>query len=90
MAQWESGWKILLETLESLAETDVDREVYIRGEVHSVTQAISRSLTHTTYHIGQIVYPGEALCRIGLENPHHPSPCFRKENSVNKKIGASQ
>ena len=32
------------------------KEVAIRGEKHTVIQAINRQLTHYGYHIGQIVY----------------------------------
>jgi hypothetical protein len=32
------------------------REVTIRGQSASVLEALHRSLAHTTYHVGQIVY----------------------------------
>ena len=41
--------------LEPLAEADLRRTVTIRGEPHSVMQAIHRQVTHYTYHVGQIV-----------------------------------
>ena len=56
LALWESSWKILFDALAPLAETDLGRTVHIRGEAHSVMQAINRNITHTTYHVGQIVY----------------------------------
>jgi GrpB-like predicted nucleotidyltransferase (UPF0157 family) len=54
MQRWEEGWRILFATLDSLADEDSARTVYIRDEPHSVVQAILRNLLHTTHHIGQI------------------------------------
>jgi hypothetical protein len=56
LALWEPSWKIVFDGLASLVETDLTRTIYIRGEAHSVMQAINRNLTHTAYHVGQIVY----------------------------------
>jgi hypothetical protein len=53
---WESSWKLVFEALAPLAETDLARTIPIRGEAHSVMQAINRQLTHYAYHVGQIVY----------------------------------
>jgi Protein of unknown function (DUF1572) len=55
-AMWEAGWKCAFDALEPLAESDVGRVVLIRGEHHSVMQAINRQLAHYAYHVGQIVY----------------------------------
>jgi uncharacterized damage-inducible protein DinB len=56
LAAWEAGWAALFQTLGSLREEDLLKKVAIRGEEHTVLQAIDRSLAHTTYHTGQIVY----------------------------------
>jgi hypothetical protein len=56
LAAWETGWSVLFETSNALAEDDLPKVIRIRGEDHTVLQAINRSLTHTTYHIGQIIY----------------------------------
>ena len=37
------------------------RTVTIRGEHHTVRQAVLRSLTHTVYHVGQILYVARLL-----------------------------
>ncbi len=55
LTYWESGWQRLFETLESLTAEDVLKTVTIRGEPHSAPLAISRSLAHCAYHIGQII-----------------------------------
>ena len=56
MAQWEEGWNLLFGALSTLTDEDLGRKVTIRGEPHSVLQAITRQNTHTAYHVGQIVY----------------------------------
>ncbi len=55
MSEWESGWNLLFSSLQSLSASDIDRTVTIRGEAHSVMQAINRQTAHYSYHIGQIV-----------------------------------
>ncbi len=53
--RWEAGWKTLSDTLASLGEGDLDKTVTIRGEGHSVLQAIERQHSHYAAHVGQIV-----------------------------------
>ena len=53
---WDDGWACLLETLGTLRPEDLDRSVSIRGEIHSVTEAIHRTMTHSANHVGQIIY----------------------------------
>jgi hypothetical protein len=55
MAVWEAGWACTLAALEPLTEDDLARTVTIRGEAHSVMQAINRQVAHYSYHCGQIV-----------------------------------
>jgi Protein of unknown function (DUF1572) len=54
-ARWENGWSILFATLDALTDDDLDRIVRIRGEAHTLVQALHRQLTHYAYHAGQIV-----------------------------------
>jgi hypothetical protein len=56
LKQWERGWSCLFTALEPLTPEDFSRKVLIRGEEHTVIQAINRQLTHYAYHIGQIVF----------------------------------
>ena len=56
MDYWEKGWQRTLETLDSLRPEDLMRTVTIRGEDHTVVQAINRQLAHYPYHIGQIAF----------------------------------
>jgi hypothetical protein len=67
VAAWEAGWAALFETLGHLRETDLLKTVTIRGEEHTVFQAIHRSLTHVSYHVGQIVYLSRLLTKDGWE-----------------------
>lgn len=55
LAIWEEGWQYLFQSLEQLSEQDLSRTVVIRGEAHSITQAINRQVAHYSYHCGQIV-----------------------------------
>jgi hypothetical protein len=52
---WEDGWNLLFATLSSLAPDDLTKTVRIRGEMHTVLEAIQRQLTHYAQHVGQIV-----------------------------------
>jgi len=56
LALWEAGWKSLLDTIDLLKEDDLSITVTIRGEPHTVQQALLRGVTHATYHAGQITY----------------------------------
>ena len=55
VALWEDGWSRALGALQSLGPMDLQRTVTVRGESHSVVEAINRQLTHYAAHVGQIV-----------------------------------
>jgi len=55
LRSWEEGWQHVFAALEPLTDADLGRTVTIRGEAHSVLQAINRQLTHYASHIGQMV-----------------------------------
>lgn len=61
MAKWNEGWKVFMDTLNSLTDEDLDKIIYIRNQGHTVLEAINRQLAHYPYHIGQIVFIGK-LC----------------------------
>ncbi len=52
---WDAGWRTCLDAIDALQPDDLGRTVTIRGEAHTVLQAIQRQLTHYAYHVGQIV-----------------------------------
>lgn len=55
MQLWAEGWDCVFTALEPLSEADISRRVTIRGEAHSVMQAVNRQIAHYAYHCGQIV-----------------------------------
>jgi hypothetical protein len=59
MRRWEHSWETVFATIKSLKPEDVPRTVTIRGDAHTVLQALNRSLTHVAYHVGQILYVGK-------------------------------
>jgi hypothetical protein len=59
--KWRDGWTVLLDTLASLDDSHLDRIVTIRQQPLSVNEALHRSLAHTSYHVGQIVYLAKAI-----------------------------
>jgi uncharacterized damage-inducible protein DinB len=61
MDWWERGWKIAFDALASLRPEDIGRTITIRGEPHTVLQAINRQVAHYAYHTGQIVFLAKHL-----------------------------
>ena len=61
MECWERGWQVLFGALEGLTASDLERVITIRGEAHSVMQAINRQMAHYPYHCGQIVFLAKHL-----------------------------
>lgn len=58
---WEKGWKCLFYALEQITEENINKIIFIRGEKHTVLDAVLRQLAHYPYHIGQIVYVAKML-----------------------------
>jgi hypothetical protein len=61
MRRWEQSFQIVFDNIASLTPKDFSQIVTIRSEPHTIMQAINRSLMHTAYHIGQILYVGKHL-----------------------------
>ena len=55
MAYFDEGWQTLESAIASLDESNMGQTIQIRGEAHSLPQALHRSLAHIAYHVGQIV-----------------------------------
>jgi GNAT superfamily N-acetyltransferase len=84
LAKWQSGWAVLFAALDALTDADLTAEISIRAEPMTIALALQRSVTHTAYHVGQIVYlakarRGEAWTSLSI--PVGMSKAF------NKKIG---
>jgi len=61
MNWWEEGWACVFAAIAALGPEDVMRVVTIRGEPHTVLQAINRQIAHYAQHIGQIVFLAKHL-----------------------------
>ena len=61
MARWNAGWVLTLATIGALEPEDLLRTVAVRGEPHTVLEAIDRQLAHYAQHCGQIVFLAKHL-----------------------------
>jgi Protein of unknown function (DUF1572) len=87
MELWETGWRMLFGALEPLGESDLSRTITIRGEAHSVMQAINRQLAHYPYHCGQIVFLAKHLKH---ENWRSLSVPRGNSQEFNRKVSAGE
>jgi len=58
---WEAGWKTLFDCLSELTDEHLHSKVVIRGTELTVSEALHRSLAHTSYHVGQVVYLAKSI-----------------------------
>ena len=82
LTRWETGWDTLFRALDSLSPDKLLDTVTIRGEAHTVLQAINRQLSHYAYHVGQMVFlakhfQGEAWESLSI--PRGESAAFNRE-----------
>jgi hypothetical protein len=87
MHEWEDGWAFLFGALEPLSDADLGRTVTIRGEAHSVMQAINRQLAHYPQHVGQIIllakhYAGERWQTLSVAR--------NKSAEFNRRVAAGE
>lgn len=87
MAMWETGWACLFAALAPLTDADLGRTVRIRGEAHSVMQAIQRQVAHYSYHVGQIVLLAKHFAGAGWESLSVPRG---KSAEFNQKVAAGE
>src|SRR5439155_455632 len=90
--QWEEGWSCVFSAIEALTPEDVMRTVTIRGEPHTVLQALNRQVAHYAYHIGQIVFLAKHF-RSGdwksLSIPRGKSEDYNRKPLSERKTGPS-
>ena len=82
LGKWNEGWKVFLDTLESLKEEDLSRTITIRSQPLNVIDAINRQLAHYAYHVGQIVYLGRWIRNTewkSLSIPKNKSTDYNRE-----------
>ena len=65
IAEWGHGWQCVFDALTPLTDADLQRTVVIRGEPHSVYQAISRQVAHYAGHAYQILFLAKHLLGPG-------------------------
>ena len=95
VAYWDKGWQCTFDAVQPLKPENLMRRVTIRGQDHTVVQAINRQLAHYAYHVGQIVYLAKhfkASDWQSLSVPKNKSAEFNKylEEKVKKSRAASR
>jgi uncharacterized damage-inducible protein DinB len=88
MALWDAGWACIFAALAPLTDADLARETFIRGERHSVVQAINRQIAHYSYHVGQIVFLAKHLQSAqwqSLSVPRGGSSLFNTDVAAGRK-----
>jgi len=87
LAEWEKGWACVFAALAPLSDADLTRTVTIRGEPHSVVQAINRQLAHYSYHVGQIVFLAKHFAGDGWQSLSIPR---NRSAEFNRKVAAGE
>jgi hypothetical protein len=85
---WNKGWQCLFNALASIKEDDLEKEIFIRNQGHTVVEAINRQLAHYPYHVGQIVFIGKMLCNNNwnsLSIPRGHSKIYNEEKFAKPK-----
>lgn len=88
MAMWESGWNCVFDALAPLTDADLSRTITIRGEAHSVTQALNRQISHYSLHAGQIVFLAKHLGSAqwkSLSVPRGQSAAYNRDVEAGRK-----
>ena len=92
MQFWEKGWQTLFDNVEALTADDFSKTITIRGQSHTVVEAINRQLTHYAYHIGEIVFLAKHLKSTDwktLSVPRNKSAEFNQFLADKQKDGAT-
>ncbi len=87
LALWDDGWARVFAALEPLSDADLERQVFIRGEAHSVMQAINRQIAHYALHIGQIVFLAKHLAYDHWKSLSIPR---RKSAEFNQRVASGE
>ena len=87
MESWQQGWAYVFQAIEPLSDADLGRTITIRGEAHSVMQAINRGVGHYAYHIGQIVLLAKHFSGSQWQSLSVPK---NKSAEFNRKVAAGE
>lgn len=53
---WSEGCQVFLNALDTIKPEHLLQNIYIRNEPHTVVEAVIRSLSHISSHVGQVIY----------------------------------
>ncbi len=82
LSLWDQGWTTLFDALSAIDDSNVNSQIRIRGEAHTIPEAINRQLAHYSSHVGQIVYLGKMIKGAywkSLSIPKGQSETFNKK-----------
>ena len=87
MARWDAGWRVFFAAVEPLTDADFGRTVTIRGQALTVHDALHRSLAHTAYHVGQVVFLAKLIRGAGwtyLSIPPGQSAAYNQNPTLDR------
>jgi hypothetical protein len=84
---WEESWSHVFHALEPLSDSDLGRTVTIRGEAHSVMQAVNRQIAHYSMHVGQIVMLAKHFAQEHWQSLSIPR---NRSAEFNRKVSAGE
>ena len=87
LQEWEHGWACVFSAIEPLTDADLPRTVTIRGEAHSVMQAINRQLAHYPMHVGQVILLAKHYAGAGWQTL---SVARNRSVEYNQKVAAGE
>jgi hypothetical protein len=84
---WEEGWTCVFDAIEPLTDADLGRRITIRGEAHSVMQAVNRQVAHYAQHVGQIVLLAKHFAGAGWKSLSVPR---NRSAEFNRKVASGE
>ena len=87
LADWDAGWAVVETVLAGCADSDLPRMLTIRGEPHTLALALARSLSHISYHSGQIVQASRVLASRSGASWKTLTVSRGKSSEYNKGLG---
>jgi len=85
---WNQGWTCLFNALDPLKDAQLEQQIFIRNQGHTVVEAINRQLAHYAYHIGQMVVIAKQIKGQEWESlsiPKGQSAAYNKDKFAKEK-----
>ena len=94
MERWAEGWDLCEKALADLKDGDLSDTLTIRGEPHTIAEALTRALAHTAYHVGQIVmlakhYAGDQWHTLSIARGESEAYAARTRSKAASRWGNS-